>query len=511
MASASAPTASFKLPSNAIGYIRASSFQTLLVVSHESSIVASVEGAEKWENITLSYFVLAAEPALGESTLPANNGRSYGEMKSARLAGMASLFIYADRIDFRQILTTVEVLPSLGLSYGSLLNDKQTFREHNQAAGPLLRAADLRLIRFHATGVHYVEWFNATVTCDQSPCPPGGGMHRTGVSGPANAEAHEVDYSFIGATFDNGTLDGYGTSAAMVASGPDPTLQVNGTLRLPGATLDAASCHSCQLDGERTLTVAGNLTLSDLRYTGDDTMSASLGGTAFAARVDEQAVAPQTLGFATGASSSVAAVALAAGAFVLWKLLGAALFTRLRKDPLDHPRRKAIHAYVLEHPGATFREVARGSQLAAGTARHHLTVLVRGGLLVEHPYRSSVRFFENHGKFASNWRETVLRREPPLALLESWIQANPGRPQRDVLDAMAEGQGWSRSTTQHRLGRLVAQGLVHIVPVGRLLLYKPGPKAAATPGQAASGWPSLGGAHAGLGLAPLASRSGDRP
>ena len=149
----------------------------------------------------------------------------------------------------------------------------------------------------------------------------------------------------------------------------------------------------------------------------------------------------------------------------------APLFTRMSLDQaLEHPRRRRIFDYVRHHPGANFREVGRNTGIAAGTVRHHLNVLARSGIIVEHQHASTVRLFENIDAFRDCWADQVILREPALAELYEWLHANPASPQRGALDAMRE-RGWSRSTTQHRLGRLVDAGLVGIKLQGRLKLY----------------------------------------
>ena len=154
-----------------------------------------------------------------------------------------------------------------------------------------------------------------------------------------------------------------------------------------------------------------------------------------------------------------------------WTLLFGMFFTKLGKEEaLEHPRRKVIFEYIRQHPGANFREVARNTGIASGTVRHHLNVLERSGQIVEHPHGSTVRLFENHGKFNDNWSDVVLLREPALGVVHAWLKANPASPQKAVLEAM-EAHGWSRSTTQHRLARLVNGGLATIRLQGRLKIY----------------------------------------
>jgi len=196
-------------------------------------------------------------------------------------------------------------------------------------------------------------------------------------------------------------------------------------------------------------------------------MAADFSGNLTSARFDEVPVAPALLSGSTVAATSAA---LGLGALVVAIRFVIPLLTT-PKEPLSHPRRARIHAYIVEHPGATFREVARAVDVPTGTTRHHLNVLKRGRLIVEHPHRATVRFFENHGRFDASWRREVLLREPELASLFEWIEAHPGAPQKDVLNAMEDGLKWSRSTTQHRLLRLQAEAIVHVKSQGRRKTY----------------------------------------
>jgi predicted transcriptional regulator len=79
----------------------------------------------------------------------------------------------------------------------------------------------------------------------------------------------------------------------------------------------------------------------------------------------------------------------------------------------------------------------------------------------------------------------VLLREPALNALHEWIERHAGAAQREILDAML-AQGWSRSTTQHRLQRLVAGGAVELGNQGRRRTYRLRP---AAPSAAAAGPP----------------------
>lgn len=207
-------------------------------------------------------------------------------------------------------------------------------------------------------------------------------------------------------------------------------------------------------------------------------MRATIDGQFTSAKLDEGSIVPSLL---TGSLVTGAAAAAAASAAFILKILLAPLFTRLTKDQaLEHPRRKQIFEYIQQHPGANFREVARNTNIAAGTVRHHLNVLERSELVVEHAHGSTVRLFENHGRFQHNWSDLVLLREPALGKLHEWLKAHPNSPQKAVLEGM-EAEQWSRSTTQHRLSRLVDGGVVAIRLQGRLKMYSVIDRSAAPP------------------------------
>jgi predicted transcriptional regulator len=138
-------------------------------------------------------------------------------------------------------------------------------------------------------------------------------------------------------------------------------------------------------------------------------------------------------------------------------------------DALDHPRRQQLLALIREDPGASFRAIARLLDMQAGTVRHHLNVLRRSGLIVERIHGATTRFFDAEAR-DDDWVGTVLRRDADLATLHDWLKLNPRASQGQVLHAMA-AKGWQRSTTQHRLKRLVEGGLAAVFAQGRYKLY----------------------------------------
>lgn len=149
------------------------------------------------------------------------------------------------------------------------------------------------------------------------------------------------------------------------------------------------------------------------------------------------------------------------------------LFTRMTKEnAMDHPNRRKLYDAIQADPGIGFREVARRAGLAAGTARHHLNVLCRHGLVQEERHRFTQRFFPASIRLDPVVvARGVLLREPQLARLHAVVEANAWITQSDLIDLMAREVGWTRSTTQHRLARLVSGGLVQVRQQGRFQLH----------------------------------------
>jgi predicted transcriptional regulator len=260
-----------------------------------------------------------------------------------------------------------------------------------------------------------------------------------------------------------------GRAMTVLAGGPSLDLDVEGWVRLPLAAGDPA-CGECVNPENQTLFAQGQIRLAGLRTSDEQgELSADFSGNLTMAKFDEEPVDPIAL---LGPGAAVAGVVAATAVVgILAKVLLGGLFTKLSKEKaLEHPRRQLLYAYIQEHPGANFRELVRRSDIASGTARHHLSVLKRSGHIVEKPHGGTVRFFENHGKYEASWGSVVLLREEPLKQLHDWLTAHPNVPQKAVLEGM-ETLGWSRSTTQHRLLRLQHGGLVSMRQQGRLKFY----------------------------------------
>jgi DNA-binding transcriptional ArsR family regulator len=342
-------------------------------------------------------------------------------------------------------------------------------------------------VRLRASGVHTVEWHNGTVACSGStPCPAPAGTDETPLA-PGVGSGALIAFSYLEVQAPGGTLAGSGDAVLLAAGGPRFDLGVAGSLRLPDAALrGACPAGPCPDPAGRTLLARGNLTLAGLAAhpSDPDRLKAGLDGVA-SASLDESP-APML----SPAAAVAVGAALVALPLLVKVLLG--LFARSARPPaLQHPKRQALYDLVRAEPGLSFRAIQRRLGWPHGTLSNHMARLLDVGLVVARPYRNTVRFFENHGRYDATWGEAVLLRDPHLRGLHAWLLEHPHASQGDVLERWA-AEGWKRSTVQDRLRALAEGGLVEAMRDGRRILYSArqarlpaeltdGPESAVTP------------------------------
>ncbi|MCA1810480.1 MAG: winged helix-turn-helix transcriptional regulator [Halobacteriales archaeon] len=441
------------------------------------SVVLETDMEGVLTNRTGGYAYVRSDQGGGSYPLPeATESQWMAMAKGTRISlarpGGGSVLIEAGRITVEATAQGARLVPApangdlaqlLPAQRGEVMEHHRILVDPAESVLALGEVADSPL-RVTVAGLRSISWTNAEVSCPAAPCPPGGQWtSRDGTAAGAVVKEGTVSYEeFVSA--EGGRAVATGAASQLLLAAREATYAVNGSLRLPSASADLG-CPAC-LGSNHTLLAAGGLSLERVRHDEEGRMVAAMGGDILAARLDEQAVdLPLLLGRSALGVGVVASVALGL------KLVASALFTKLKGDPLEHPRRRRMFEYIQAHPGATFREVARAVGVATGTTRHHLSVLKRNGVVMERTHGSTTRFFENHGKFDASWSSVVLLREEPLRDLHDWLVAHPSVPQKDVLEGMA-GVGWSRSTTQHRLERLVAGGVVELRLQGRLRIYR---------------------------------------
>ncbi len=304
-----------------------------------------------------------------------------------------------------------------------------------------------------------------TACGDGQSCPRGNDRVNQQVDLPNGDFVSYREFSYTYYDLAPTTVVLRGSATTLAVGGPALDAHLNGSIRLPLAAGNACDASlQCVAADDQSVRVAGNLSLLSLMPSAGGRLSGELSGHFQAVQLDSTPI------HLAGPASIAAAVGVVALLGAAAKVFLGVLSTRTRGDPLQHPNRRALHDYILENPGATFRELVRGTGIPAGTARHHVAALLAGKLIQEHAHKSTLRYFENHGRFDTSWNTVVLRREPDLRRLHDWVLAHGGSAQGAVVGAAAEW-GWSRSTTQHRLKRLVDEGLVEFREHGRLKRY----------------------------------------
>jgi hypothetical protein len=398
---------------------------------------------------------------------------------------IGALYVQANSINLSidASLASFNAFPD-GLCTGSLLKPEEMRSQSNQLVCHEGSLVGMRFdpvggsVTLNATGVREMHLHNAAVECsgiEPGSCPAGG-FRRNGTVAVAPGWTVTLSEYGIDQLFPFGESDAsfFGTATAVILGSEALDLSVDGWIRLPLAAGEAA-CAACSVPQNQTLWASGNLTLAGLSVEGDG-FRANLDGAVGSARFDESVVDGALL---AGAGLTAAA---AAGLLLVAKIVMGVLFTRLRGErALEHPNRRLLMEHITKDPGVNFRGLVRASGIAAGTARHHLTIMVRAGVVSEQGYGSTRRFFA--GTVGKDWEQQVLLREPGLRQLRDWVASNPGATQLQVLDAMALA-GWSRSTTQHRLLRLSESGALQVRWQGRYKRYWT--DAASAPAEAAA-------------------------
>jgi hypothetical protein len=207
----------------------------------------------------------------------------------------------------------------------------------------------------------------------------------------------------------------------------------------------------------------GNLTLANISPAvgHPSRLHAQLSGHFTSAAFDES---PTGAFVVRGVVVGVAVIGL--GGIVWW-----ALFARSARPPaLQHAKRKELFEIIRADPGLSWSGLQRQLGWPTGTLLFHLGRLEEAGIVVGQPYRNTVRYFENHGRYATSWHELAPLRDPDASRLHAWLLLNPGLDQTRIAQA-AQAWGWPRARTLRRLQRLQEGNLLAKQVNGRRVLY----------------------------------------
>lgn len=124
---------------------------------------------------------------------------------------------------------------------------------------------------------------------------------------------------------------------------------------------------------------------------------------------------------------------------------------------LGHASRRQIYEHLLRLPGDHFRAIARALRMSVGSARHHLAVLVRSGLVYEEEADGRCRYYPRGGAvttqvvglYRKHWKYRDLRFRVLLAV-HAVREAQPS--------GVARTLGISRQLAAYHMSRLAKQG-----------------------------------------------------
>ena len=154
-------------------------------------------------------------------------------------------------------------------------------------------------------------------------------------------------------------------------------------------------------------------------------------------------------------------------------------FPRFRQSVLYPEDTARVLAAVRAAPGSVLRALALATDLHPNVVRGHAQVLSDQGRVELRRMGSRILVYPievapGHGKRALVTAMELQLKEQQRLL--AFIKQNPGLGQAGIAKATWAWK-WARSTTQHRLGRLVQAGLVNVAIVNGKRRY--------------SAWPSL--------------------
>lgn len=463
-----APQVSFHVPAQAGGDLTAAGAQWAFLLVHSGPVGA---GLQLPEGASASVHTSVGSPDLlppSSAARPdATSTVGPGEAALAFPAGRwASLYVLADRIEatlsgggrLDQVPAGAPLEPLLWPPAPGGTTPPFPHHFAGDAAALVRTGADAGPVHLSVSGLRRVEWYNATVRCSME-CPDGPAYQAWAAPGPLAASVEARNYTALDAAGGSAAVDG--VADALVLGGSALDVTVDGWARLPEVLLEG--CEACgsgrtlRLDGEA---LAFRGLAPDARERGR--LQGHLEAPSALAALDEDSGVP--LAAAVGVGVAAGGGLVAATLFGL-RALGALRFRSAPQEPgFGHRRRTGLFELVCGEPGLTFREVERRLGWGNGVTRHHLDVLVAEGHIVARRHLNTVRYFENHGRFDHDWQSVVHRRDPGNRWLLDVLQEAP-RTQGEVV-ALAAQRGWSRSATQRKLARLVADGLVVARPDG---------------------------------------------
>lgn len=140
-----------------------------------------------------------------------------------------------------------------------------------------------------------------------------------------------------------------------------------------------------------------------------------------------------------------------------------------RQTVLDHEQRRVIYETVGDSPGISLRSLREKIGMAEGTARYHLDLLVRHGLIASHCRYGFTRYYVNNGAYGrpEHVLLTHLHNENDRRIIDL-LTGSDGKSHRDLMAAT----GTTSSSISWHMKRLVADGIVQSERNGKINSYQ---------------------------------------
>ncbi|HEY3273248.1 MAG TPA: helix-turn-helix domain-containing protein [Methanocella sp.] len=192
--------------------------------------------------------------------------------------------------------------------------------------------------------------------------------------------------------------------------------------------------------------------------------------------IDQVAVGNKTVyysldnGHIGGRSLDIAAgAAITAFAYVFLRFFMLGTIARARNRLEGNENRNEVLRYVIDNPGVTAADIAKGMKMNMGTIRYHLFVLTANHRIVTHKDNGKfLRYFRNSGAYTEAEKDllSLLRRRPLQKVLRALLE----RPERSCTD-LARELDISVAAASRHIGELADRGVVEKLPVERGFVY----------------------------------------
>ncbi len=159
-----------------------------------------------------------------------------------------------------------------------------------------------------------------------------------------------------------------------------------------------------------------------------------------------------------GGSGGIAVgVAIAVFFYLCLRFFVVGTVSRARNRLDKNENRNLVLKYVVEHPGATARDIERGLNLNFGTLRYHLFILAMNHKILAHGDDKYQRYFTNSNTYSDTDRAllSLMRRDPVKKTLQVLIE-KPGITGQELQKEL----NLSMTATHKHVSLLVERGIV---------------------------------------------------